>query len=314
MSGLDVAPAGTLAPPPTRGIGPWGQAWRRLSRNPWAVTGASLLLGIVLLCTLGPVILRCLDGWFGIGPGFADEHRTNPALHNLPPSADHWFGTDSLGRDCFARMLIGGRMSLAVGLVATLVSVVIGTLWGAVAGYYGGKVDEIMMRFVDFLYGIPYMFLVILITLMFEDKDRGNSLPIFAALGAVQWLSMARIVRGQVIGLRHQEFVLAARTSGASDARIIGRHILPNCVGPIVVYATLTVPAVILLESALSYLGLGVSLSWGALVDEGVAVVNGIRIDWWLLFFPSLFLAVTLLSLNLVGDALRDAVDPKTRR
>jgi oligopeptide transport system permease protein len=194
------------------------------------------------------------------------------------------------------------------------VSVVIGTLWGAVAGYYGGRTDEVMMRFVDFLYGIPYMFLVILITLMFEDKDRGNPLPIFAALGAVQWLSMARIVRGQVIGLRHQEFVLAARTSGASDARIIGRHILPNCVGPIVVYATLTVPAVILLESALSYLGLGVSLSWGSLVDDGVAVVNGIKVDWWLLLFPSLFLAVTLLSLNLVGDALRDAVDPKTRR
>lgn len=314
MSGLGVAPADTLKPPLARGRGPWAQAWSRLARNPWAVSGALLLACVVLLCTLGPVVLRCLDGWFGIGPGFADEEATNPPLHNLAPSGAHWFGTDSLGRDCFARMLIGGRMSLAVGLVATLVSVVIGTLWGAVAGYYGGRVDEIMMRFVDFLYGIPYMFLVILITLMFADTDRGNALPIFAALGAVQWLSMARIVRGQVIGLRNQEFVLAARTAGASDARIIGRHILPNCVGPIVVYATLTVPAVILLESALSYLGLGVSLSWGRLVDEGVAVINGIQVDWWLLLFPSLFLAVTLLSLNLVGDALRDAVDPKTRR
>jgi len=304
MSALDAAPAGSVAPPVARGIGPWAQAWRRLARNPWAVVGASLLLLVGLLCALGPYVI----------PGFPDPESTNPANHNQGPSGAHWFGTDSLGRDCFARVLVGGQMSLLVGLVATFVSVFIGTLWGAVAGYYGGRLDEVMMRFVDFLYGIPYMFLVILITLMFEDKDRGNSLPIFAALGAVQWLSMARIVRGQVIGLRHQEFVLAARTAGASDARIIGRHILPNCVGPIVVYATLTVPAVILLESALSYLGLGVDLSWGRLVDEGVAVINGIQVDWWLLLFPSLFLAVTLLSLNLVGDALRDAVDPKTRR
>jgi len=304
MSGPGAVPAGLVTPPPARGMGPWAQAWTRLVRNPWAVVGASLLLFVVLLCALGPYLI----------PGFADPESANPVNHNQRPSGEHWFGTDNLGRDCFARVLMGGQMSLLVGLVATFVSVFIGTLWGAVAGYYGGRIDEVMMRFVDFLYGIPYMFLVILITLMFEDKDRGNPIPIFAALGAVQWLSMARIVRGQVIGLRHQEFVLAARTAGASDARIIGRHILPNCVGPIVVYATLTVPAVILLESALSYLGLGVSLSWGRLVDEGVAVINGIQVDWWLLLFPSLFLAVTLLSLNLVGDALRDAVDPKTRR
>ena len=170
------------------------------------------------------------------------------------------------------------------------------------------------MRIVDFLYGIPYMFLVILIMLLFEDSKRGSALPVFAALGAVQWLTMARIVRGQVLGLRHQEFVQAARVSGASDARILLRHVLPNCMGPIVVYATLTVPAVILLESFLSFLGLGVKLSWGKLVSEGVRVVNPMQADYGLLLWPSLFLAVTLLALNFVGDGLRDAFDPRTRR
>jgi len=212
------------------------------------------------------------------------------------------------------RVLVGGRTSLSVGLLASIVTVIIGTFYGAIAGYYGGRTDEIMMRFVDFFYGIPYMFLVILIMLMFSDTDRGNPLPVFAALGMVQWLTMARIVRGNVLSLRHQEFVEAARVLGAGDLRIILRHILPNVLGVVVVYATLTVPAVIILESFLSYLGLGLSLSWGLLVSEGVGVVNPIRSYGWLLLWPSVFLAVTLLSLNFLGDGLRDALDPRSRR
>jgi oligopeptide transport system permease protein len=189
----------------------------------------------------------------------------------------------------------------------------VGVGFGALAGYYGGKLDEAMMRIVDFLYGLPYMFLVILIMLLFSETARGEALPVFLALGLVQWLTMARIVRGQVLTLRHQEFVLAAELMGASDLRIVFRHILPNVVGVIVVYATLMVPSVIILESFLSFLGLGVTLSWGQLVSDGVAVVNPVDSYWWLLFWPSLFLAATLRSLNFLGDGLRDALDPKSR-
>jgi oligopeptide transport system permease protein len=298
------APARDAAPPapPEKGTSLWADALRRLRRNRFAVAGAVVLAILIVACVVLPVVLGLDPDW------------TDPAAHDSPPSWKQPFGTDALGRDYFARVLVGGQTSLLIGLVATLVSVVIGTLWGAVAGYYGGWVDEVLMRIVDFLYGIPYMFLVVLIMLLFDDSKRGSPLPIFAALGAVQWLTMARIVRGQAIGLRHQEFVQAARVSGAGDARILLRHILPNCMGPIVVYATLTVPAVILLESFLSYLGLGVKLSWGVLVAEGVQVVNPLQADYGLLLWPSLFLAVTLLSLNFVGDGLRDALDPRTRR
>jgi oligopeptide transport system permease protein len=287
---------------PEKGTSLWADAWRRLRRNRFAVTGAVVVVVLVASCFLLPAILG------------RDPHGTNPAEHDRPASWEHPFGTDTLGRDYFARVLVGGQTSLLVGIVATIVSVVIGTIWGAVAGYYGGWVDEVLMRIVDFLYGIPYMFLVILIMLLFAEADRGNPLPVFASLGAVQWLTMARIVRGQVLGLRHQEYVLAARVAGAGDLRILARHVLPNCMGPIVVYATLTVPAVIILESFLSYLGLGVKLSWGRLVAEGLQVVNPLQADYGLLLWPSLFLSVTLLSLNLVGDGLRDALDPRTRR
>jgi ABC-type dipeptide/oligopeptide/nickel transport system permease subunit len=197
--------------------------------------------------------------------------------------------------------------------IAVSVSVLVGVSYGAVAGFYGGKVDEAMMRFVDFMYGLPYMFLVILIMLMFSETARGEMLPVFLALGLVQWLTMARIVRGQVLSLRRQEFVLAAELLGASDARTLLRHVLPNVVGVIVVYATLMVPSVIILESFLSFLGLGVALSWGQLVSDGVAVVNPVRSYWWLLAWPSGLLGLTLLSLNFIGDGLRDALDPKTR-
>jgi ABC-type dipeptide/oligopeptide/nickel transport system permease subunit len=281
--------------------GPWDGAAARLRRDPGALAGAALLAAIAAACAFGPALLAL------------DPAGTEPAARHLPPSAAHWFGTDALGRDLLARVLVGGRTSLLVGVAATAVSVAIGTLYGAVAGYYGGRVDELLMRVVDFLYGVPYMFLVILVMLLFSDTARGEPLPVFVALGLVQWLTMARIVRGQVLSLREREFVLAARAAGAGDLRILLRHLLPNSLGPVVVYGTLTVPGVILLESFLSFLGLGVALSWGQLVAEGVAVVNPVRSPWWLLAFPSAFLAATLLALNFLGDALRDALDPRTR-
>jgi oligopeptide transport system permease protein len=276
-------------------------AWRRLQRNRFALFGAAVVLGIALLCFVLPWIMGL------------DPETTNPTLHHQPPNAQHWLGLDNLGRDYAARVLIGGQTSLLVGLTSTVASVLIGVFYGAIAGYFGGRVDEVMMRFVDFLYGIPYMFLVILVMLMFTESARGQALPVFIALGLVQWLTMARVVRGEVLTLRNREFVLAARLMGASHWRVIVSHVLPNVLGVILVYATLTVPAVIILESFLSFLGLGVKLSWGQLVAEGVGVVNPVESYWWLLFWPSALLALTLFSLNFLGDGLRDAFDPKTR-
>jgi oligopeptide transport system permease protein len=245
--------------------GPWRRAGRRLRANRAALAGAIGLVAIGFACFVLPTLLAL------------DPYETAPALRHQEPSAAHWLGTDSLGRDLLARVLVGGRTSLAVGLAATLASVMIGVAWGGAAGYFGGPIDEALMRIVDFLYGIPYMFLVILVMLLFADTARGEALPVFVALGLVQWLTMARIVRGQVLTLRHQDFVLAARALGASHARVLARHVLPNCSSAIVVYATLSVPAVIILESYLSFLGLGLELSWGQLVAEGVAVVNPIH-------------------------------------
>lgn len=281
--------------------GPWQQAWQRLKRSRSAALGAWLLLAIVAACALLPPLLSL------------DPFTTDPAARHLPPSPAHPFGTDALGRDLLARVLVGGRTSLAIGLAATASAVGIGVAVGALAGLYGGRVDELLMRGVDFLYGVPYMFLVILVMLLFSDTARGEPVPIFLALGLVQWLTMARIVRGQVLSLRGQDYVLAARALGATDTAVLVRHLLPNTLGPIVVYATLTVPTVIILESFLSFLGLGVALSWGQLVAEGVAVVNPLRSFWWLLLWPGLFLAATLMALNFLGDGLRDALDPRHR-
>lgn len=278
---------------------PFRLAMQRLLRNRVAILGAVLLTLIVFGCVVLPFLLKL------------DPNLTQPALRNQPPSGRFWFGTDGLGRDLLARVLVGGRTSLLVGLAATAVSVLVGVAYGAVAGFYGGKVDEAMMRLVDFLYGLPYMFLVILIMLMFSETARGDMLPVFLALGLVQWLTMARIVRGQVLALRRQEFVLAAELLGVSDARLLVRHVLPNVMGVVMVYATLMVPSVIILESFLSFLGLGVALSWGQLVSDGIAVINPIRSYWWILLWPSLFLGITLISLNFLGDGLRDAFDPK---
>jgi len=280
---------------------PFQLAMQRLLHNRMAILGGLLLALIAFGCVFLPVLLKL------------DPNLTQPALRNQPPSARFLFGTDGLGRDLVARVLVGGRTSLLVGLAATAVSVLVGVAYGALAGFYGGKIDEAMMRLVDFMYGLPYMFLVILIMLMFSETARGDMLPVFLALGLVQWLTMARIVRGQVLALRRQEFVLAAELLGVSDARLLIRHVLPNVFGVIMVYATLMVPSVIILESFLSFLGLGVALSWGQLVSDGIAVINPIRSYWWILLWPSLFLGLTLLSLNFLGDGLRDALDPKGR-
>jgi ABC-type dipeptide/oligopeptide/nickel transport system permease subunit len=289
------------APQPPRGLSPGQQALRRLRQNRFALLGGVLLLAIFAACFLVPLL-------FGL-----DATSVQPEYRHQPPSWQHLFGTDNVGRDYLARVLIGGQTSLLVGLAATLASVTVGVLVGSVAGYFGGRVDEVLMRLVDFLYGIPYMFLVILIMLMFSETARGEALPVFLALGLVQWLTMARVVRGQVLSLRRREFVLAARLMGSSDARVIAVHVLPNVAGVILVYATLTVPAVIILESFLSFLGLGVKLSWGQLVAEAVSVVNPVRSFWWLLWWPGALLGLTLLSLNYLGDGLRDALDPKTQ-
>jgi ABC-type dipeptide/oligopeptide/nickel transport system permease subunit len=296
---LRQAPTWRALPPAP--ASPARQALARLRRNRFARLGAALLSGIVGACFLLPTLLGL------------DPVSVNLGQQLRAPTLAHPFGTDNVGRDYFARVLVGGQTSLLIGLVATLASVTVGVFVGSIAGYFGGRLDEVLMRLVDFLYGIPYMFLVILIMLLFSETARGEALPVFFALGLVQWLTMARVVRGQVLALRRREFVLAARLLGASDARVILRHILPNVAGVILVYATLTVPAVIILESFLSFLGLGVKLSWGQLVSEAVGIVNPIRSFWWLLLWPSLLLALTLFSLNFLGDGLRDALDPKTR-
>jgi oligopeptide transport system permease protein len=258
----------------------------------------ALLAVIVALVIAGP--------W--ISP-YAYDTIDFAADWGAPPSAvgDHWFGTDSLGRDIFVRTMQGGRISLLVGLAATVISLAIGVVWGAVAGYRGGRIDELMMRTVDVLYALPFMFLVILLTVLFGR----HLLLIFLAIGAVNWLDMARIVRGQALALKHRDFVLAARVAGRRSGEIVRLHIVPNLIGVVVVYAALIVPQAMLVESFLSFLGLGIqepAASWGALVNDGAREMESAP---WSLVFPAGLLAITLLALNLLGDALRDALDPQ---
>jgi oligopeptide transport system permease protein len=277
----------------------WADAQRRLRRNRVAVVSAWALLAISLTCLLAPWI-----------PGLADPNLTDFPLGATTPTWAHWMGTDALGRDLLARVVYGGRISILVGLVGTLVSLVIGVSWGAIAAYAGGKVDEGMMRVVDVLYSLPYIFLVILLLTVFTK----SIVLLFVALGAVQWLTMARIVRGQVLSLKNQNFVEAARALGASPARIVFGHIVPNTLGPVIVYTTLTIPAIILQEAFLSFLGLGVQppdASWGVLVSEGAQMIAFFP---WLTVFPGVALALTLFAFNFLGDGLRDALDPQDKR
>ncbi len=276
----------------------WDDAGARLFRNKAAVASMIVLGVLVLAAIFGPML------W---PHSYETIYRTRVAI---PPTLENWhiFGTDAQGRDLFVRTLIGLRVSLAVGLVATLVALVIGVIWGATAGYVGGRVDNAMMRIVDVMYSLPYIFFVILLMVTF-----GRQLVlIFVAIGAVEWLTMARIVRGQTISLRRKEFVEAAEAAGVRGPVIIRRHILPNVLGPVVVYATLTVPVIILAESFLSFLGLGVQ---EPLTSLGRLIANGADDMYrpWLLLFPSIVMMVTLLAFNFIGDGLRDAIDPKDR-
>jgi len=284
--------------PAEKGTSLWRDAWRRLLRNRMAVASGALLLLIGVVTVLAPVL-----------PGIADPTQQNLELGATAPSWQHPFGTDMLGRDLLSRVIWGGRISIFVGTIATLVSFLVGVSYGAIAGFFGGRVDNFMMRFVDVLYSLPYMFLVILLMVYFSR----SIVMLFVALGLVQWLTMARIVRGQVLSIKQQEYVEAARSIGASNLAIIFRHVIPNALGPIIVYATLTVPAVMLQEAFLSFLGLGVqppAASWGTLVNDGAAVIAFFP---WLSLFPGLALALTLFSLNFLGDGLRDALDPHLR-
>ena len=271
----------------------WHDAWLRLKKNRAAVTGGMVLAVMVVLAILTP--------W--IAPyGYEAQ---NLDLGATPPSDAHWLGTDIFGRDLLTQILYGGRISLAVGFIATAVALVIGVTWGAVAGYVGGRIDSVMMRFVDILYALPFMIFIILLMVVFGR----NILLLFLAIGAVEWLTMARIMRTQVQSLRQQEFVEAAVSLGLPPSAIIFKHIIPNALGPIIVYTTLTIPSVMLLEAFLSFLGLGIQppqTSWGLLISYGAETMEEYP---WLLIFPGLALTITLFSLNFLGDGLRDALD-----
>jgi oligopeptide transport system permease protein len=282
---------------PIKGRSPWQDALIRLKRNKAAVWGGIFVLFVTLLCALLPIFLS-----YEFDEIFWDAIAS-------PPSPNHWFGTDSNGRDLLIRILYGGQVSLTVGISATLVSLVIGVIYGAIAGYVGGRIDDLMMRFVDILYAIPFTFFVILLMVFFGR----NFLLIFVAIGAISWLDMARIVRGQTLSIKRREFIEAAHAIGVRPITLIRRHIIPNTLGPVVVYMTLTVPEVILLESFLSFLGLGVQepmTSWGVQIAEGAQVMETYP---WMLLLPGSFLALTLLALNFLGDGIRDALDPRDR-
>ena len=274
----------------------WQDAIRRLIQNRAAMIGGITILVLVILAIFAPWIAPYSYSYQNLDIGAS------------PPSAEHLLGTDVLGRDLLSRLLYGARISLLVGFVATGVALVIGVSWGIVAGYFGGRVDSIMMRIVDVLYGLPFIIFIILLMVIFGR----NIWLLFAAIGAVEWLTMARIVRAQVIGLKNQEFVQAAQVMGVSNFSMFRRHILPNILGPIAVYATLTIPQVMLLEAFLSFLGLGIQppmSSWGTLIRYGV---ESMEEHYWLLIYPGLTFTITLFALNFFGDGLRDALDPKT--
>ena len=274
----------------------WSDALRKLLKNRAAMFGVFILVSLIILAILAPVISP-----------YPYDYQ-NLELGASAPSSAHLLGTDTLGRDLLSRLLYGSRVSLMVGFVATAVALVIGVTWGIVSGYYGGKVDAVMMRIVDILYGLPFIIFIILLMVVFGR----NIWLLFGAIGAVEWLTMARIIRGQVLSIKNQEYVLSAKAMGVSNFYMFRRNIFPNVLGPIAVYATLTIPQVMLLEAFLSFLGLGIQppmSSWGTLIRYGV---ESMEEYWWLLVFPGITFTITLFSLNFFGDGLRDALDPKT--
>ncbi len=301
-----------------RGTSLWRDAWRRLLKNKLAVFGLGVVIIMTIASLLGPMVIKQT---FGFTPDYIPTGDIKLA-RSFPPftgpdgefSWTHPMGTDNFGRDQLARVLQGGQISLFVGIISTLVSLLIGVTYGAIAGYFGGHVDNLMMRIVDVLYSLPYVILVIVLLSMFRSQTaRGQLILLFIAIGSVSWLTMARIVRGQVLSLKNQEFVLAARATGVSGPRIIFRHLIPNTLGPVIVYATLTIPQIMLTEAFLSFLGFGVQAplsSWGSLAADGI---QNIAIFPWQLIFPGVTMALTLFSLNFLGDGLRDALDPQMR-
>jgi oligopeptide transport system permease protein len=298
-------------------LSPLRLALRRFRRNRLALAGLGMLLMVVAAC-LGGLGWNAAAARAGRPEPYLDQLPSGQGPdHPWPPSLAHPFGTDMLGRDLLARTLMGGCVSLGVGLAAAGVSVAIGSVWGMVAGYMGRGTDTAMMRIVDVLYGLPYVLLVILLLVLFAEQTTPVKMAaLFLAIGAVSWLTMARIVRGQVLALRESEFVQAARAIGAGPGRILLGQMLPNLTGPILVCATLTVPLAILQESFLSFLGLGVPpplASWGTLASTAIEALNPVRTYWWLLVFPCVMLGGTLLALNFIGDGLRDAFDPRSR-
>jgi oligopeptide transport system permease protein len=319
------AAAASQSDAPDRGVSPWRDAWQRLRRNHLAVFGGAVLITLSLLCVIGP--------WFSpYGYEQTDLYNTFS-----PPSFKHWLGTDQLGRDLLTRLLFGGRISIMVGLVATFVALTIGVVYGAISGYAGGKIDRLMMRIVDILYALPFTIFVILLTVLLETpaqildawiknlslgewqpfiNTRGASriLLLFVAIGAVEWLTMARIVRGQIMSIKRMDYIEAARSLGLGTPRIIFRHMIPNILGPIIVYTTLTIPGVMLLEAFLSFLGLGVQppmSSWGVLIKDGAERMEEYP---WMLIFPGTIFSLTLFSLNFLGDGLRDALDVRAAK
>ncbi|MBS1795065.1 MAG: ABC transporter permease [Acidobacteria bacterium] len=306
----------------------WKDAWQRLLKNKLAVFGLVVIVVMTLAVIVGPWIIEKLTGYtYDLIP------KDNSLVRSVPPTLKHPMGTDDAGRDILARVLQGGRISLMVGIISTLVSLVIGVSYGAIAGYVGGAVDNLMMRIVDILYSIPYILIVIVLLSVFggpntpewiqklsaafggENNQGLNQIfLLFFALGCVSWLTMARVVRGQILSLKNQEFVMAARATGVSVFGIIFKHLVPNALGPVIVYATLTVPSVMLTEAFLSFLGIGVQppfASWGSLAADGI---KNIQIYPWQMIFPGVTMALTLFSLNFLGDGLRDALDPQTRK
>jgi oligopeptide transport system permease protein len=299
----------------------WVGAWYRLRKNKMALAGGVFILLLAGLSFIGPFFLE-------------GDYYTNTVLEDklTAPGGEYTLGSDHLGRDQLGRIIKGGQISLLVGLVATFVSLTIGIGYGTISGYFGGKIDSVMMRLVDILYSLPFVIFVILLMVFAKDlgdsidewfRARGsdfsisgqwNMLLLFVAIGAVEWLTMARIVRGQVMSLRRQEFIEACISLGLPTRRILFRHMVPNILGPVIVYTTLTIPAVMLLEAFLSFLGLGVqppTPSWGLLIKDGA---DRMREAWWMLVFPGALFAITLFSFNFVGDGLRDALDPKTSK